>query len=110
MNRCISVGADGEFVGGLVKPVVVDVGLLFGDASDDDGGFGAEEGVVVDIHIGACDGGAVFSVAASVHVKTVAEGLAEFDVVAGFVSTAWATSAGYRVSVGVEEVVGNARF
>ena len=62
------------------------------------------------VSMGGPDGGAVFSVAASVHVKTVAEGLAEFDVVAGFVSTAWATSAGYRVSVGVEEVVGNARF
>ena len=61
------------------------------------------------VHPGAGDGGVVFTVAAPVHVKAVAERVAQFNVVTGFITAARSARSGDGVTVVVEEVVGDAR-
>ena len=91
----VAVGADGQIVRGLIEPIVVNVGAFFWDAANDDRGFWTEEGVVVNVHPRPRNGGVVFAVSPAVHVKTMAEGLTEFDIVTRFVSTAGAARARY---------------
>ena len=107
MDGRVAIGANGQVLRGLVKPVVVNIGLFFWHAANDDRGFWTKKGVVVDVHPRPGNGGVVFAVSPAVHVKTVAEGLAEFDIVARFVPAAGVSRARYRMPVGVEEVVRN---
>ena len=71
----------------MVEPVVVYFGTFVWYAANDDGCFGAVEGVVVYVEPRSCNGGVVFAVSTAVHIEAVTQRMTEFDVVAGFVTT-----------------------
>ena len=89
----------------MIEPVVVDIRPLFWLTADNDCGFRIPKRIVMNFEPGAGDIGTVLSVAASVHIKTVAQRLLSFYIVPCFVATPRSTASRNRMAVVVKQVV-----
>lgn len=107
-----AVGRDGLTAPARVmEPVVRDHRFPLRDASNHDGSdLRVDECVVAKLHPTAGRDGAVLAVSPAVHVKQMAVGVGQDDIVPGHIARRGAARAGDGVPVPVEQVVLDSHF